>query len=69
MLEGLRELKGTVSIARLAEMGIDTVLTNEGGKLAEGSVAMADRIRPSRIDGKPVLFVTMEKDAFYPVTL
>ncbi len=69
MLKGLRELKGTVSVARLGEMGIDTVLLDEGGKLTEGSVAMADRIRPSRIDGKPVLFVVEKDGAYYPVVL
>ncbi len=69
MLKGLRELKGTVSVARLGEMGIDTVLLDEGGKLTEGSVAMADRIRPSRIDGKPVLFVIEKDGAYYPVVL
>lgn len=65
----LRELKGTVSVARLREMGIDTLLMDEGGKLNEGHVAMADRIRPSRIDGKPVLFVRAEEDIYHPVTL
>ncbi|MFQ5883867.1 MAG: ABC transporter substrate-binding protein [Thermoplasmata archaeon] len=69
LLKGLRELKGTVSVARLRGMGIKTVLLDDGRKLTEGSVAMANKIRPSRIDGKPILSVIEGESAYYPVIL
>jgi tRNA(Ile2) C34 agmatinyltransferase TiaS len=69
MLEGLRELRGEVSIPELIEMGIDTIVLDNGERLEEGSVAMADKIRPSRLDGKPVLFVGKHEGAHYPVVL
>lgn len=69
MLKGLRELRGSVSIAELRQMGIDALLLDGGRRLEEGSVATASRIRPSRLDGTPILFVVEKEDRYYPVTL
>ncbi|MFQ6060196.1 MAG: ABC transporter substrate-binding protein [Thermoplasmata archaeon] len=69
MLEGLRELKGTVSIADLEGMGIRTINLEDGKKLEEGLVAMAERIRPNRIDRRPILFVIKGEGAYYPTVL
>jgi tRNA(Ile2) C34 agmatinyltransferase TiaS len=69
LLEGLRELEGSVSVERLLEMGIKTIVLDSGKKVGEGTVMTAERIRPSRVAGNPLLFVKEGEGAYYPVVL
>jgi tRNA(Ile2) C34 agmatinyltransferase TiaS len=69
LLEGLRELEGSVSVERLLEMDIRTVVLDSGKKVEEGTVTTAERIRPSRVAGNPILFVKEGEGAYYPVVL
>lgn len=69
LLEGLRELHGSVSVERLSEMGINTIVLDSGKKAKEGTVMTAERIRPSRVAGRPLLFVKEGEGGFYPVVL
>ncbi|MEE9116129.1 MAG: ABC transporter substrate-binding protein, partial [Thermoplasmata archaeon] len=69
LLEGLRELQGSVSVERLSEMDINIIVLDSGKKVQEGTVMTAERIRPSRVAGKPMLFVKEGEDVYYPVVL
>jgi tRNA(Ile2) C34 agmatinyltransferase TiaS len=69
LLEGLRELQGSVHVETLSEMGIRTVVLDTGKRVQDGSVMTAERIRPSRVAGKPLLFVKEGEGAYYPVVL
>jgi tRNA(Ile2) C34 agmatinyltransferase TiaS len=69
LLEGLRELQGSVSVEKLSGMGIGTVALDSGKRIRDGSVMTAERIRPSRVAGKPMLFVKEGEGAYYPVVL
>jgi hypothetical protein len=69
LLEGLRDLEGSVSIDKLDDLGIRTVVLDSGKKVEEGTVMTAERIRPSRVAGKPLLFVKEGEDVYYPVVL
>lgn len=69
MLEGLRELQGSVSVERLSGMGIGTVALDSGKRIQDGSVMTAERIRPSRVAGRPLLFVKEGEGVYYPIIL
>ena len=69
MLPGMRELGGATTVRKLGEMGIGVTVLDSGKRLEEGRVILSDRIRPSRISGRPVLFVEECEGAYYPVVL
>ena len=69
MLPGMRDLKGPVSAQELDAIGIRVVVLDSGVRLIDGEVMMSDRIRPSRISGRAVLFVEEAEGRLYPVTL
>ncbi len=69
MLRGMRDLRKTVSVERLREIGINAINVEDGRNLENGKVILSDRIRPSRLAGRPILFVEECENAHYPIVL
>ncbi len=69
MLPRMRELRGIVTTNELEGIGIRVVVLDSGVRITDGEVMMADKIRPSRISGRAVLFVKELEGRLYPVTL
>jgi len=67
-LGNLRSLGGLVSADVLLNNGISSVRTLAEEKVHDGMV-LAEKVRPSRRNGEPVLYVTWETDHWLPVKL
>ena len=68
LLGCLRQIEGLQSIPALLDAGISQVCTLDGRPVQEGLV-ISDKLRPSRRDGKPVLFVERDNDHWRPLKL
>jgi tRNA(Ile2) C34 agmatinyltransferase TiaS len=63
-----RDLTGLQEIAAIKETGICTVVTLDGQPVDQGLV-LADKLRPARRGGQPVLFVEWQADHWQPLKL
>jgi tRNA(Ile2) C34 agmatinyltransferase TiaS len=61
-----RDVAGMQAISAVLETGISAVLTLESQPVSEGLV-LADKLRPARRGGKPVLYVEWQADHWLPV--
>ncbi len=64
----IRELAGLQPVAAILAAGITAVTTLDGTRITEGLV-LADKLRPSRRNGRPTLFVEQENDYWLPLKL
>lgn len=67
-LDGIRKIKGDISVARLLEQtGVEDVATMEGQSLGGDELLHTDAwVRPSLRQGKAVFLVKREQDAWVP---
>ena len=66
----VRELAGRVSVEQVLRAGITSVRLLDGSPLTDGLVSTEGKVRPSIVDGQPVLFVEPAADgAFTPLRL
>lgn len=63
-----REVSGRLPVEAVIEAGIDEVRTLDGARVEDGYV-LADKLRPSRRGGQPVLFVEWAAGCWQPVKL
>lgn len=63
-----RELAGAVPVAQVLATGIAEVRTPGGPAIVDGLV-WAEKLRPARRGGRPVLFVQWSQDAWRPLKL
>jgi tRNA(Ile2) C34 agmatinyltransferase TiaS len=63
-----RELTGLQEISTVLEMGISAVITLDGTPVRQGLV-LADKLRPARRKGQPILYVEWHEDHWQPVKL
>jgi hypothetical protein len=63
-----REVTGMQDVPALLGAGITAVLTLDGQPVSEGLV-LADKLRPARRGGKPVLYVEWQADHWLPVKM
>jgi tRNA(Ile2) C34 agmatinyltransferase TiaS len=64
----IRTLEGLLPISDVLASGIVSVKIMDGASVTEGLV-LADKMRPARRDGQPVLFVERENDHWLPLKL
>jgi len=63
-----RDLAGLQEISTIKGTGISTVVTLDGQPVDKGLV-MADKLRPARRNGRPVLYVGWQADHWQPLKL
>lgn len=63
-----RLLRGLVPVAQILEAGIAEVRTLAGQRVLSGTV-LADKLRPARREGRPILFVRRSGDTWHPLKL
>jgi len=63
-----RDLQGPVPVAQILQAGIGEVRTLAGEPVSNGKV-MAEKLRPARREGRPILFVQRSGDAWQPLKL
>ncbi len=63
-----RQLSGQQSVAEVLDAGISAVRTRDGRPVTEGWV-QADKLRPARRGGQPVLVVEWAGDHWFPLKL
>ena len=68
MVGRCREVAGLMEVSSVLETGISAVLTQEGQPVHHGLV-QAEKLRPSRRGGQPVLFVEWQEDHWQPLKL
>jgi tRNA(Ile2) C34 agmatinyltransferase TiaS len=64
----IRDLKGLLPLADVLAAGITSIKTLDGESVTEGLI-LADKLRPARRGGVPVLFVEREDDHWLPLKL
>ncbi|MFZ5911801.1 MAG: ABC transporter substrate-binding protein [Chloroflexota bacterium] len=64
----IRALEGLLPLSGVLAAGIVSVKTLDGAPVTEGMV-LADKLRPARRDGQPVLFVEQQDDHWLPLKL
>ena len=64
----LRELSGLHPISDIITAGVDSVLTLDDTPITEG-IVLADKLRPARRNGKPILYVQLENEIWQPLKL
>ncbi len=64
----IRELTGLQPVATVLEAGITAVYTLDDTPITSGMV-LADKVRPARRNGRPVLFVEWQDDCWLPLKL
>lgn len=67
-LGSIRELTGLQPIENLLQAGLHSVRTVDENPVTSGSV-MADKLRPARRFGQPILYVQQENDYWLPLKL
>lgn len=67
-LGSIRELTGLQPIENLLQAGLHSVRTLDENPVTSGSV-MADKLRPARRFGQPILYVQQENDYWLPLKL
>lgn len=68
LLGGVRELHGELPVSALLASGIAALRTPDGGTVTAGRV-LAEKVRPARRGGRPVLFVERDDDHWRPLKL
>jgi len=68
LVGAIRELAGLHTIADVLAAGIVSVKTLDGETITDGLV-LADKMRPARREGQPVLFVERQGDHWLPLKL
>ena len=63
-----RELSGLLDVSDVLAAGIRAVLTQEGTPVDDGLV-LAEKLRPARRNGQPVLYVEWQADHWQPIKL
>lgn len=63
-----RALSGFQEISTVISAGVSAVLTQDGTPVDQGLI-LADKLRPARRSGKPVLYVEWQADHWQPVKL
>lgn len=63
-----RDLSGLQPLAAVYQVGVTEVRTLDG-LLVESGLVMADKLRPARREGRPILFVENVEDHWRPVKL
>jgi tRNA(Ile2) C34 agmatinyltransferase TiaS len=63
-----RQMSGLCPISEILEAGVSSICTLDGSPVEQGLV-LADKLRPARRDGLPVLYVEWEVDHWMPVKL
>lgn len=64
----IRELSGLHPISDIINAGVDSVRTLDEVQITEGNV-LADKLRPARRNGKPILYVQLENEIWQPLKL
>jgi len=64
----IRELEGLQPVAAVLAAGVAAVQTRDGQTLQEGLV-LAEKLRPARRGGQPVLFVERQEDHWLPLKI
>lgn len=64
----IRDLEGMQPVSAVLLAGVNSVQTLAGKRLTEGQV-LADKLRPARRDGGPILFVERQDDYWLPLKL
>jgi hypothetical protein len=64
----VRELSGLKPVNDIISAGVDSVRTLDDNLISEG-VVMADKLRPARRKGKPILYVQQENEIWQPLKL
>jgi tRNA(Ile2) C34 agmatinyltransferase TiaS len=64
----VRELDGLLPVSEVLDAGINQVITLDGVPVTEGLI-QAEKMRPSRRDGLPVLFVELVEEKWMPLKL
>jgi tRNA(Ile2) C34 agmatinyltransferase TiaS len=64
----IRDLEGLLPLADVLAAGITSIKTLDGESVTEGLI-LADKLRPARRGGVPVLFVEREDDHWLPLKL
>lgn len=68
LIGSIRELEGLQPIDAVLSAGVTTIQTLDGQVINEGLI-LADKMRPARRAGQPVLFVELEDDHWLPLKL
>jgi tRNA(Ile2) C34 agmatinyltransferase TiaS len=68
LVGSIRELEGLHTIADVLASGIVSVRTLDGETITDGMV-LADKMRPARREGQPILFVERQQDYWLPLKL
>lgn len=68
LLGRLREMSGLQPVETVLQAGVSAVCTLEGRMVHEGLV-QADKLRPARRGGRPVLFVEWQGESWAPLKL
>jgi tRNA(Ile2) C34 agmatinyltransferase TiaS len=64
----IRDLNGLFDVSAVFQAGISAVLTLDGTPVTRGLVE-AEKLRPARRDGRPVLYVEWQQDHWQPLKL
>ncbi len=64
----IRDLEGLQPVEAVLAAGISKILTAEGRPVTDGSV-LADKLRPARRNGSPLLFVKRQENHWLPLKL
>lgn len=68
MVGNIRNLAGLQPVSTVIAAGVTEIWTLDGEQVVEGLV-MADKMRPARRSGKPILYVQPENDHWLPLKL
>ncbi len=68
LLGHLRELSGLQPLAEVRRAGVSAIRTLDGAEVAEGEL-LAEKVRPARRGGRPVLFVERGEACWLPLKL
>lgn len=64
----IRDLEGLLPVSEVLSAGIVSVRTPDGESVT-GGVVLADKMRPARRDGQPILFVERQDNHWLPLKL
>ena len=64
----IRELEGLQSVEAVLSAGVAAIQTLDGKPVTDGLI-LADKMRPARRDGQPVLFVEKQDSYWLPLKL
>lgn len=68
LVKSIRDLKGLQPVSAALDAGVFAVKTMDGQLVTNGLV-LADKLRPARRNGKPILFVERQDDIWLPLKL